>query len=382
MRAPKADDSKPINVINFSDDNDGAPDSEGEYTSATLTKPGMPQDFTICTAFLAEAWNSKFTGTFVFTLNDPRGIAWAYVLVYASELNTEYRVMLARHQFSVFINRPLFPMTWTRLCVSYDTATSKKVLVVDGQHYEKPVSHDLRRDWRFEANEYQPNNLSITLAEYRTLEWTGSISNVNIFSSLQSTEMMINMTTTGRECGAPGDYLSWEEADWRLHAMAKIEMVSVESGPCHRESAINVFMAHFTTIRQCVYHCGTVGNDTHGRIPPVRSLQEWNWLKAELAAISPDIQNKRNLWLSATDAREEEVWRDLYTNELLQTNWTWPWRNTGSRNVKTDDTKDILSTEGSKYWQETGASSVDFASGLQKYFICPFLDIFETHHSY
>ena len=45
---------------------------------------------------------------------------------------------------------------------------------------------------------------------------------MNIFSSALSVERMVRITEPGgEECGAPGDYLSWEEAEWILYSAAR-----------------------------------------------------------------------------------------------------------------------------------------------------------------
>ena len=63
-----------------------------------------------------------------------------------------------------------------------------------------------------------------------------------MFSSALSLERMVAWTTAGgEECGAPGDYLSWEEAEWTLHSAARMLKVEASEGPCRRESKIHVY---------------------------------------------------------------------------------------------------------------------------------------------
>ena len=46
-----------LKVLDFSADNDQKPDSNAEYTTATLLDAGLlPESFTICSAFLVESW--------------------------------------------------------------------------------------------------------------------------------------------------------------------------------------------------------------------------------------------------------------------------------------------------------------------------------------
>ena len=43
-----------LNVLDFSADGDQQPDSDGEYTGATLEAGPLPESFTICSAFMVE----------------------------------------------------------------------------------------------------------------------------------------------------------------------------------------------------------------------------------------------------------------------------------------------------------------------------------------
>ena len=50
-----------VKVLDFSEDVDKEPDINGEYTSATLEAGPLPESFTICSAFIAEAWTTGFS---------------------------------------------------------------------------------------------------------------------------------------------------------------------------------------------------------------------------------------------------------------------------------------------------------------------------------
>ena len=68
---------------------------------------------------------------------------------------------------------------------------------------------------------------------------------------------MIAQTKAGEEvCGAPGDLVNWEEAEWTLHSQAKVIEVDREwEGPCRRESQVQVFTAEFLWHHDCMQHC-------------------------------------------------------------------------------------------------------------------------------
>merc|ERR1712052_53091 len=104
-------------------------------------------------------------------------------------------------------------------------------------------------EYKREEDEYRPDNISLVLGfdTYNELEFTGRVSELNIFNSALSVERMIGQTTAGgEECGAPGDLVNWEEAEWTLHSQAKVIEVDREwEGPCRRESQVRVFTADF-----------------------------------------------------------------------------------------------------------------------------------------
>ena len=99
-RLAKANGGVRYSVVNFSDDIDGEPDSRGEFTSASLSKPDMPRDFTICTAFMAQAWTTDFTSAHLFSLRGLDGELWAYFSLYARASSTPFTVKLGELKFS------------------------------------------------------------------------------------------------------------------------------------------------------------------------------------------------------------------------------------------------------------------------------------------
>ena len=89
-----------MKVLDFSADNDQKPDSNAEFTSATLNvyqpvqNTGfLPESFTICTAIMVQAWTTDFSSADMFTiLND--GYAWGAIQMYAAKSFTEYQVKI------------------------------------------------------------------------------------------------------------------------------------------------------------------------------------------------------------------------------------------------------------------------------------------------
>ena len=205
-----------------------------------------------------------------------------------------------------------------------------------------------------EEDKHRPVNLDIVLGytPNNDFEYTGMVSQLNIFSSPLSTDRMVTLTEAGNEhCGGAGDYVSWEEEVWKLTGQARMEMVEELQGPCRRESEVTVYTADFLyhsanndTISGCMEHCEKLGK---GRSPPVRTLEEWDWLRWEVHNITndiwidfttetetTDIRELGTIWLAATDEEVEGEWRDHYRlNDQLNNSVTWPW------GLKTKDTE-------------------------------------------
>ena len=313
-RKPKADDGKQLAVIDVSDDVDQEPDSSGEYTGASLTRPGMPSDFTICGAFRTEAWTTEEHGTILFQLNGKDGTIWGFVLINAESTYTEYTVTFGNISLLARTSTVWFPLTWTQLCVLLDPRSGMVVLVVDGRVLKEKVQQE-----GFMEDKNRPSMLSILIGYQRTKwsyvpEYTGQYSNLNVFSRPLPTERLVAMTLAGgEECGAHGDFLSWPDADWKLTSQARIEMVGELAGPCSRESSLIVFTASFkyhgaatNGAKQsgCMEHCQKLGK---GRSPPVRTFQEMETLRTELEAVTTNLAALPWLWLSATDQKQEGV---------------------------------------------------------------------------
>ena len=90
-------------------------------------------------------------------------------------------------------------------------------------------------EYKREEDEKRPTNLSLRLG-YETdsgSEYEVKIADLNVFDSSLSAERMVGLTRAGaEECGAPGDLVSWEEAEWTLHSQAKvIEVNRTWEGP-------------------------------------------------------------------------------------------------------------------------------------------------------
>ena len=196
---------KLITVLDFSTDNDQKFDSNGEFTGASLEAGPLPESFTICTAFMVEAWTSGFLQESLFTLLTDHGYPWAFITLGVRRSDatyTQYEVWVGPFHFLEKIEAIFFPLQWTRVCLSVDSMASKMTLVVDGQLLGE---EEYKREEEFQ----RPANVHLIVGFYPaffTFENTGSVSGLNIFSSSLPLERMKKLTVAGQECGAPGDH--------------------------------------------------------------------------------------------------------------------------------------------------------------------------------
>ena len=77
----------PLKALDLSLDNNGVPDENNTYTHASLQKANFPSSFTICTAFMVEAW-AQDASAWLFDLNDDKGESWHWVKIFAAETYT------------------------------------------------------------------------------------------------------------------------------------------------------------------------------------------------------------------------------------------------------------------------------------------------------
>ena len=246
-----------LKVFDFSADNDHEPDSNGEFTGATLNVGLFPESFTICSAIMVEAWITEFTSPDFVTLRGDDRYQWGMMQLYAADGYTQYQVRLGPLEMTRTIPTLFFPLQWTQACLSLDSIASKVSVVVDGQ---------LLGEKEYKREEYKstrPANLSLLLGYYPDSghEYEVKIADLNVFNSSLSVERMVGLTRAGEEeCGAPGDLVSWEEAEWTLHSQAKVIEVDRGDweGPCRRESKVKLFTADFQYHLDCMQHCDSV----------------------------------------------------------------------------------------------------------------------------
>ena len=179
-------------------------------------------------------------------------------------------------------------------------------------------------------------------------ECTGLITNINVFSTNLTVERM-EAITKGQECGAAGDYLSWEESEWKLTSAAKVEMIPYDN-VCTVAPKVNVFTAAFEH-KDCMEFCEKIGS---GRSPQAHTNASFLQFSKELLNLTshtefvglpdfwlspvktddPELNEKVNEVTAATGLRvESEPYKDYYTGEpmdkgLMTSNQVFAYLNT------------------------------------------------------
>ena len=75
-----------LKFLDFSADSNHEPDSNGEYTGATLEADDLPESFTICSAFMEDAWTIEFVSAIMFTTFDNRKGSWGSINLVVSRV--------------------------------------------------------------------------------------------------------------------------------------------------------------------------------------------------------------------------------------------------------------------------------------------------------
>ena len=219
---------------------------------------------------------------------------WLRVSMYAAGDFTKFTVQSPEEKFTA--NTVLFyPYQWTRICLSYGSKHSLVALVVDGKQLVANVIKVAER----------PRNLTLILGSNGdSVEMTGRITSLNMFSSALSIADMQNLTTAGEKmCGAPGDFLSWKKINWTLHSKARIiDIDGASEGPCRRKSKVQVFpLEGYQNQGKCMELCQKLG----GRSPSVKTHESWEYLFREDQHISSDPRKLPDyIWLAATEGNE------------------------------------------------------------------------------
>ena len=273
-----------LKVVSFANDNDNEADKNGRFTSAELEKENLPKSFTICASFSTEAWsaiNAQFAKVAAPTFLTEEGEVWGYIRLKAGRNFTNYDVLFGTTWMKSKVFTLLFPLQWTSYCVVVHSQNLTVHLVVDGNLLAQATLEEAEGNKR-------PRHLNLLLGYFRTSgqnhERPGRTANLNVFSSALSLTRVKGLTKSdGKECGAVGDFLSWDVEQWRLRSKTKVVELNEEiDSPCRPESEIQLFTANFYHHRGCMQHCQKI---SQGRSPSVQTEKEWDYVKKQISLI-------------------------------------------------------------------------------------------------
>ena len=222
-----------VQVLDFSEDNDGKNDTNGEFTSAALDIKEAPPAFTICSSFMVKEWSCGWgCHSMVFNLSWESESVSLQMKAVANKTGTFLKFETDSLEW-VDSNVLYFPLQWIHICLSIDRILGSIHLVANGQtlNHDRPIGL---------LGGNKTSNITLTVGYHEDdngniFEHNATISDINIFSSNLSVKRMEELTTPGvKACSKQGDIVSWENSrsKWKLFSEAKFLEIDFEDGPC------------------------------------------------------------------------------------------------------------------------------------------------------
>jgi hypothetical protein len=217
--------------------------------------------------------------------------------------------------------------------VAIDSVSGRLRIVVDSVVLTDRVFVELQ-----EQAETRPANLNkMYFGQYGTGLSILKFTNLQVYSSLLSTEQLLELTRAGSEQCAQGkgDYLNWEDTQWTLTGGAVWETMFLDE-PCAPVSILHLYAQAATMLADAVHHCGKVG----GRIPPVTTLQDFKDFEEQVWGIAFDRLttmdffseytnvvfggpgSSRGIWTPISDQEAEGMWMDVYSCKYMKEKYT------------------------------------------------------------
>ena len=140
---------------------------------------------------------------------------------YSNFIGRQFHYPVA-NQMAKIDSMRMFANQWVRSCLALNTLSGMVQWVAQGELVDNSTFPGIT------------NNVPIDLSGklilgsyYRTdiskwLQSSNKLTKLEIFSSALAVEKMIEYTV-GEGCADDGDYLSWNDMQWSLHGIAKVE---------------------------------------------------------------------------------------------------------------------------------------------------------------
>ena len=196
-------------------------------TKATLSLKNLPSHLSICSSVFLKGWAADVGTLFsFFQLLDHDRLegtirnvddSWAELRLESGQLTRETKITafmgLKDEKVEITAKEKLplyFAQSWIRACMSLDTTTGMVRIVVDGKVLEDALHPKIK----FFVDK-MPTNFTIRVGNAAAIN--AIFANIDMFLEPPSLDKMVAMTTSGGEgCGARGDFLNWDKAEWTL----------------------------------------------------------------------------------------------------------------------------------------------------------------------
>ena len=297
-------------------------------------RASLPDSFTVCSSIMTTDCPSYKWPVFFNILDENRD---QFMVPYLSSgvIESGLQIGFKERETQLLIGKvpPLFPNQWVKSCMAVNTTTGHIRWVVEGS---------LVMDEDFvEMKNSKSKNIILGARSYGG-SWSAvsqKVTNLEIYSSPLSIEEMKRITSGG-SCVDEGDYLAWSDMEWILHGQARMETTEKEE-TCEEKPLIDLYYTPFPGMDSCMHHCQNLGS----RAPSVATYEEWTKLQTFLKnELFDKGLNTLQIWLPVEDRETEDVWKDFYTNQVVQ-NFTLPWTGSKPDGGKTENCARLMNLE-------------------------------------
>ena len=260
---------------------------------------------------------------------------------------------------------------WTHFCISYEMRTGSILVVKDGRVMLMNHRPEELTDLRFPKDILTKTYLGRCAFDYKgsCSGPEGQISDFNMWSKALNEAEMKDFTGCVRML--KGDLVHWDESEWDLINMTKVEMsldeICIPPRPGH------VLFPEKRTMESLKLICTRVG----GKVSVIKSNQTQLQM-AENAVKSQGCTKggQPQFWTGWSDEQSEGLFRDVNTGELLTDSQFGPWF-TGKPNG--DRRENCVQADGARHaWNDVichrrycGFCQLEHAPEVQIRGLCP-----------
>lgn len=268
--------------------------------------PELPDQFSVCSSLNFEYYRDSLTFFVITTENNYR---WVSVYIFndfkRNSIGLWFSTISRNFKGEKYIK--LKPWDWSHLCMTIDLANGTALLVMNEVKME---------EFRITSSNFiegKPKSLKNRLLfgdwmvpKSRVVQSENSIANVNIYSRLLKVEEMQMYTSSGA-CSQTGDYLAWNEMQFKLYGDAKFEELEISF--CEKDKTIQFLFGESFSWYSCMYFCPKI---QEGRVPLITKKEDIKTLKEWKEKI--DNPSRMGIWSSFSDDQTEGMWKDFYSN--------------------------------------------------------------------